>query len=146
MGLKLRGPPLGDVDANFPKLTIQLVRDKFKELIKAHEAIDKLERKQSGGGDAVVDETLSLLDDLLSQYNDFKDEKIREKTKANDIETRLKKDGGDIRDAAMSTLGKRPKPGEFRIQIFFKLYFPRTCLLLQTTSQCRLLGKWSTLP
>ena len=82
-------------------------RDKFKELIKIHEAQDKAGRAESGGGDEVANESVALLDDLLSLIKDDRDEKIRVKHAAQLKDSKLNEQGAVIRKEAMKTLGKR---------------------------------------
>ena len=99
------------------------LRDKFKELIKAHEVQDNAGRAQSGS-DAIVDETIALLDDILALVKDQRDDKVREKVDAHAKETALNEQGQKIRDAAMKAVGKRTQSGTLDKQTIFHRIHP----------------------
>ena len=111
------GPQLSWNGARFAPFILELtvsefrLRDKFKDLIKIHEAQDNAGRVQTGS-DAIVDETVALLDDILALVKDQRDEKYRQKIDAQAKEAVLNEQGQTIRDSAMKSLGKRTKSGD----------------------------------
>ena len=84
---------------------------KFREFLDEHDKLDRAQMAESGGGDVIYDETVQVLDELSSLVKDHKDNKQHEKAETDEKESDLVKQGSVLRQNAMTTLGKRAKPG-----------------------------------
>ena len=84
---------------------------RFKKLLRAHELANKASQKKSGISEEATDEMM-LLDDILADVNDLKDQKLKAKEEREKSEESKKAAGFIVREQAISRLKKRERSNE----------------------------------